>query len=60
MNDLIGKTIDITGMRIEIVADRGDRWACRNLTTNESLLMDKALVERAIKLGQAEFVSPED
>lgn len=60
MYDAVGKTINIAGMVIEIVADQGDRWACRNLTTGEPLLMDKAVVDRAIKLGKAEIVTADD
>ncbi|MCB1800583.1 MAG: hypothetical protein KDI82_02740 [Gammaproteobacteria bacterium] len=60
MSDLVGKTISIAGMQIEIIGDSNERWECRNLTTDEILLMDKAVVERAIKLGKAEFIDADD
>ena len=51
---MIGKAIRIAGMVIEIMSDDGVNWQCRNLTTGESLVMKKAAIEKAIKLGQAE------
>lgn len=54
---MIGKTIRIAGMVIEIVSDAGESWKCLNLTTREVLAMKKAVIEKAIKLGQAEVVS---
>lgn len=57
MGRMIGKTIRIAGMVIEIVSDDGASWNCRNLTTREPLVMKKAVIEKAIKLGQAEVVS---
>lgn len=56
MSDLVGKTIDIAGMVVEIIADRDQKWECRNRTTGETIQMDKAMIERAIKLGKAEFL----
>jgi hypothetical protein len=56
---MIGTTIEIAGMVVEIVADEGDSWKCRNLTTQQTLVMKKSVIERAIKLGQAEVVSRE-
>lgn len=54
---MIGKTVRIAGMVIEIVSDAGESWKCRNLTTREALVIKKAVIEKAIKLGQAEVVS---
>jgi hypothetical protein len=56
---MIGKTIEISGMVVEVVADEGDSWKCLNLTTQQTLVLKKAMIERAIKLGQAEVVSRE-
>ena len=56
---MIGKTIEIAGMVIEILAEDGDNWKCRNLTTRESLVMQKAVIDKAIRLGQAHVVSRE-
>ncbi|MCP5413373.1 MAG: hypothetical protein H6961_01945 [Chromatiaceae bacterium] len=56
---MIGKKIRIAGMLIEIVSDDGENWSCRNVTMGEPLVMKKALIEKAIKLGQAEVVSNE-
>jgi hypothetical protein len=41
MRDMIEKTISISGMVIEITPDDGERWECRNITTQESLFIDK-------------------
>ena len=49
----------IAGMLIEIVSDEGDKWQTRNLTTNESLLFDKSVLEKAVKLGKAEEIPGE-
>lgn len=57
MDSMIGTTVRIAGMVIEIESDGGDSWNCRNLTTRDPLVMKKAVVEKAIKLGQAEVVS---
>lgn len=56
---MIGKTIEIAGMVIEVLADKGDSWECRNLTTRQIMIMKKAVIERAIKLGQAVVVMRE-
>jgi len=47
-------------MQIEIVSDKGDRWETRNLTTHETVLFDKSVLERAIKLGKAEQIIDPD
>ena len=60
MGDLTGKAIRIAGMVIEIVTDDGENLACRNLTTQQTLGMAKAVIENAIKLGKAEIVSSQD
>ncbi|MCW9078738.1 MAG: hypothetical protein OQK74_06155 [Gammaproteobacteria bacterium] len=41
MRDMIEKTISISGMVIEVISDDGERWECRNITTQESLFIDK-------------------
>ena len=56
---MIGKRFLITGMRIEIVSDEGDKWQVRNLTTHQTLLFDKKVLDHAIRLGKAEEVSSE-
>lgn len=53
---MIGSTVEIAGMVIEVLADEGDSWRCRNLTTRQTLLMKKGVIERAIKLGQAAVI----
>ena len=54
---MIGKKFMISGMLIEIVSDEEDKWETRNVTTNETVLFDKAVLEKAIKLGKAEEIS---
>lgn len=56
-NSMIGKCFLISGMRIKILSDQGDKWQTRNFTTGEILLFDKAVLDRAIKLGKAEDIS---
>ena len=57
MNEMIGKKIMISGMTIEIVSDVDEKWEVRNITTNETMFMDKQMIQRAIKLGKAEEIS---
>lgn len=47
-------------MEIEIVADADDKWQTRNITTNATVLFDKAFLEKAIKLGKAEEITNSD
>ncbi|MGV6826118.1 MAG: hypothetical protein ACWA5Q_04000 [bacterium] len=57
-DSLIGKCFEISGMTLEIVAEADDRWETRNITTQGTVFLDKAVLDRAIRLGQAEEVSP--
>lgn len=57
---MIGKKFIITGMTIEIVSDQDERWETRNTTTNETIFLNKSVLQNAIKLGQAEDVSESD
>lgn len=57
---MMGKKFIITGMKIEILVDEGDKWRTRNITTNETVLLDKAVLEKALKLGKAEEISDLD
>lgn len=56
MLDLKGRKFAISGMTIEVIADLGDRWETRNITTHETVLMDKQVLEKAVRLGHAEEV----
>jgi hypothetical protein len=53
---MIGKKIIISGMTIEVVADDGDRWETRNITTRETVFFKKSVLEDAIRLGKADVV----
>ena len=53
---MIGKKFIITGMQIEIVSDEGDKWKVRNITTHETILIDKSVLDKSIKLGKAEEI----
>lgn len=53
---MIGKKFIISGMEIEIVSEQDDKWETRNITTGETVLFDKAVLEKAIKLGKAEAI----
>ena len=57
MKDMTGKKISIAGMTIEITADAGEQWKTRNITTGETIMMDKKMLLDAVKLGKAEEVS---
>ena len=57
---MIGKKIVISGMVLEIVSDDGDRWETRNVTTRETVFMEKKTLQDAIKLGKAEEISAPD
>ena len=57
MENMINKKIVISGMTIEVIAEDEERWECRNMTTKETVLMKKSVIENAIKLGKAEVIS---
>lgn len=57
MENMPGKKFMISGMTIEIIADDGDRWETRNITTKETVFMNKSVLENAIRLGKAEEVA---
>ena len=57
MKNMTGKKFMISGMVIEIVSDDGDRWETRNITTKETIFMNKIVLQNAIKLGKAEEVT---
>lgn len=60
MDKLIGKTLIISGMSIEIISDDGERYETRNITTKETIFFNKSVLQNAIKLGKAEEISPSD
>jgi len=51
-----GKNFVISGMKIEIIADDGERWEARNITTKETVFFDKLVLLNSIKLGKAEEI----
>lgn len=57
MENMIGKKIIISGMTIEIIADAGEQWQTRNITTREIVFFKKSTLENAIKLGKAEVIT---
>lgn len=60
MDKMIGKKIMISGMAIEIISDDGERWETRNITTRETVFINKLVLKNAIKLGKAEVISESD
>ena len=56
---MIGTKLHISGMIMEVIGDEGDKWKIRNHTTNDTLFMDKTLLEKSIKLGKAELLVDE-
>lgn len=57
---MLGKKFMISGMAIEIVSDDGERWETRNITTKQTVFIDKSALHDAIKLGKAEEISQLD
>ena len=53
---MLGKIFLITGMTLEVLSDEGDKWKLRNITTNETVLIDKSVLDKSIKLGKAEEI----
>jgi hypothetical protein len=56
VDKLIGKRIVIAGMTIEVIAEDGERYETRNITTHETVFFNKPVLQNAIKLGKAEEV----
>jgi hypothetical protein len=56
MEKMVGKKFMISGMAIEIISDEGQRWEARNITTKETVFIDKSVLQNAIKLGKAEEI----
>ena len=56
MDIKLGQKFMISGMTIEIIADKGESWQTRNSTTGETVFFDKSVLLNAIKLGKAEQV----
>lgn len=54
---MIGKNFTISGMVIEIISDDGDSWKTRNITTKETDLINKQVLQNAIRLGKAKEVA---
>lgn len=46
----------ISGMAIEIVSDDAESWEARNITTRETVFINKEVLDKAIKLGKAEEI----
>jgi len=57
VDKMIGKKFEIRGMVIEIISDDGDSWKTRNITTKETDLINKQVLQNAIRLGKAREVS---
>jgi len=57
VDKMIGKKFEIRGMVIEIISDDGDSWKTRNITTKETDLINKQVLQNAIRLGKAKEVS---
>ena len=56
MDITIDKKFMISGMAIEIVSDDGEKWETRNITTKETVFINKVVLHDAIKLGKAEEI----
>ena len=61
MDKMIGKKFSISGMLIEILSEEDARWQTRNITTKETVFIDKSVLNNAIKFGKAEeIVEPDE
>lgn len=60
MEEMIGKKFMISGMVLEVISDAGERWETRNITTKDTVLMKKSILQNAIKLGKAEEITEAD
>ena len=60
MQQMIGKKFIISGMAIEIISDDGESWEARNITTKETVSINKSVLQNAIKLAKAEEMLPSD
>ena len=48
-------------MLIEILSEEDARWQTRNITTKETVFIDKSVLNNAIKFGKAEeIVEPDE
>ena len=48
-------------MIIEVIAEEGESWVTRNITTREVVNFKKDILQKAIKLGKAqEVIESED
>ena len=56
MKNILGKKYEISGMIIEIISDKGEKWETLNSTTQETVYFNKQTLQDAIKLGKAEEV----
>ncbi|MDH5784863.1 MAG: hypothetical protein OEZ16_04545 [Chromatiales bacterium] len=54
MKDIVGKRFIIAGMTIDVISEDGERYVTRNITTSETVYMEKRVLENAIKLGEAD------
>ena len=57
MNIKTGQKFMISGMTLEIISDAGDKWETRNITTQETVFMNKSVLDTAIRFGKAEQVT---
>lgn len=57
MEKMIGKKFIISGMTLEVISDKGDKWETCNTTTKETVMMSKTVLQNAIKLAKAEEVT---
>ena len=54
---MIGKKFELPDMVIEIIADDGDSWRTRNIATKETDVINKQVLQNAIRLGKAKEVN---
>ncbi|MCW8888905.1 MAG: hypothetical protein OQK25_07575 [Gammaproteobacteria bacterium] len=54
---MIGKRFELPDMIIEIISDNGDSWKTRCIATKKTDLMNKQVLQNAIRLGRAKEVS---
>ncbi|MDH3353849.1 MAG: hypothetical protein OEL79_01395 [Chromatiales bacterium] len=56
MDKMIGTKFELPDMVVEIISDDGNSWKTRNISTKETELINKQVLQKAIRLGKAKEV----
>jgi|GEM_PF-623143 len=56
VDKMIGTKFELPDMVVEIISDDGNSWKTRNISTKETELINKQVLQKAIRLGKAKEV----